>query len=224
MAAAVLRLRRLDGVERPAIATPVPAPGRVPIVLLDAGATVDCDPDWLVQWARLGAVLARVRHGVAAPRIGLLSNGEEATKGDALRKAVYPRLERIPGFVGNVEGNDLVGDRVDVVVTDGFTGNVALKSLEGAARAMVGVVKDCLFATPESRAAAEVILPAFLETYEEHDPESTGGALLAGVDGVCVISHGSSTARAIRQAVGVAERCASAGIVEQLKATLRDAG
>jgi phosphate acyltransferase len=224
MAAAVLRLRRLEGIERPAIATPVPAPGRRPLVLVDAGANVDCDPAWLVQWARMGVVLARVRHDIAEPRVGLLSNGEEATKGDSLRKAVFPLLAALPGFVGNVEGGDLVGDRADVVVTDGFTGNVALKALEGAAQAIVGIVKECLFATPETRAAADVILPEFLTTYLQHDPESTGGALLAGVDGVCVISHGSSTARAIRQAVGVAAQCAAAGIVEQLKATLRDAG
>jgi phosphate acyltransferase len=219
----VLRMRRLDGVERPAIATPVPAIGRAPVVLLDTGANVDCDPTWLVQWARMGVVLARVRHGITTPRVGLLSNGSEPGKGDALRKEVFPLLASVPGFVGNVESGDLIGSRVDVVVTDGFSGNIALKALEAAAAAVVGMVRDCVLATPENRAAGEVLLPSFLDAYTSADPETTGGALLAGVDGVCVVSHGSSSARAIRQAVGVAAQCAAAGIVGQLTAAIDDA-
>ena len=127
MAAALLRIGRIRSVARPAIATPIPVPGQPSQVLVDSGATVDCAPEWLAQFARMGREYARARLGVDEPRIGLLSNGEEAGKGDELRKKTYALLEGIPGFVGNVEGRDFMRPGVDVIVTDGFTGNVALE-------------------------------------------------------------------------------------------------
>src|SRR5207248_4739505 len=131
----------IKGVSRPAIATPIPVPGGTPTILLDAGANSECQAEWLVQFAQMGAVLARERYGIAVPKVGLLSIGEEAEKGNPLVKETHGLLKDAPlgqaDFVGNVEGRDLMTDEVDVVVTDGFTGNVALKTLEGGMRALV---------------------------------------------------------------------------------------
>lgn len=224
MGAAVLRMRRLKGVARPAIAVPIPVPGSTPTVLLDAGATVDCRPEWLVQFARMGTEYARLRYGCEAPRVGLLSSGEEPGKGDELRKGAHALLAELPGFVGNVEGRDVMTDAVDVVVTDGFTGNVLLKGFEGALRMMVDLVFGVLSATDEGKQAAEVIMPSLLEAAADLDPDATGGAMLLGVDGVCVISHGSSSARAIVNAVRVADDCVGAGIVKRMKEAISYAG
>ena len=224
MASALLRMGRLKGVGRPAVAAPVPVPGSTPTVLVDAGATVDCRPEWLEQFARMGSVYARVRWGLENPRIGLLSNGEEPGKGDELRKQAFERLQSVDGFIGNVEGRDLMSDRVDVAVTDGFTGNVALKAMEGSLRALVGLVFGALDADDEVRRAAEVVMPRLLEAAEPLDPDATGGAMLLGVDGVCVISHGSSSARAILNAVRVASDCVEAQIVDRIKEAIAHAG
>ncbi|MFZ4515463.1 MAG: phosphate acyltransferase PlsX [Acidimicrobiia bacterium] len=212
MAGALLRMGRLEGVARPAIAVPVPVPGSRPQLLVDGGATVDCAPEWLVQHARLGRAYARVRLGQDEPTIGLLSNGEEPGKGDELRKKVFPLLEAVPGFIGNCEGRDLVSNRPDVVVTDGFTGNIALKTLEGAMKAIAGMVFGVL-SRPELKDAAKVIAPALLEAAGELDPEATGGAALLGLNGVCIISHGSSGPRAIVNAIRVAAESYEADLV-----------
>src|SRR4051812_42245870 len=140
MASALLRMGRIKGVSRPAIATPIPVPGGTPTVLLDAGANAECQPQWLVQFAQMGAGFAHERYGTVRPKVGLLSIGEEATKGNPLVKETYPLLaaaDLAGEFVGNVEGRDIMTDGVDVVVTDGFTGNVALKTLEGGLKALV---------------------------------------------------------------------------------------
>jgi phosphate acyltransferase len=231
MASALLRMGRIKGVARPAIATPIPVPGAdTPTVLLDAGANAECNPEWLVQFAQMGAVYARDRFGIAAPKVGLLSIGEEPTKGSPLVKDTH-KLLADPSwigstgavFVGNVEGRDIMTEDVDVVVTDGFTGNVALKTLEGAMRALV----DALFATFESsdeaRAGAEQLMPALLPLYASLDPENTGGAMLLGVDGVCIISHGSSSARAIVNALRVASELVSGSITDHLKTAITPA-
>ncbi len=225
MAAALLRMGRVKGVARPAIAVPIPVPGHRPQLLVDAGATVDASPEWLVQFARMGAAYARVRLGIEAPSVGLLSNGEEPGKGDELRKRAYPLLRDVPGFVGNVEGRDFMHpDVADVIVTDGFTGNVALKSLEGALRSLAGLVFRVLEATPETRDASQVVLPHLLEAAEAYDPDLTGGAVLLGLNGVCVISHGSSSARAIVNAVEVAADCVTSRVVDRVKEAVVDAG
>ena len=225
MAAALFRLGRIPGVARPAIGVPIPVPGAEhPQILVDAGATVDCRPEWLVQFARLGAEYARVRFGIDEPRVGLLSNGEEPGKGDSLRKEAAALLADVKGFAGNVEGRDLANDGFDVVVTDGFTGNIALKTLEGALRMFAGLVFRVLDSTDEAREAARVILPLLLDAAADRDPYATGGAMLLGVDGVCVISHGSSSAKAIVNAIRVAHDGAAAGVVGRLGEAVASAG
>jgi len=218
MAAALLRMGRVRGVARPAIAVPIPVPGgRHPQLLIDGGSTVDCTPEWLAQFARMGREYARTRLGVDEPTVGLLSNGEEPGKGDELRKQTFALLEDLPGFQGNVEGRDIMHGTVDVLVTDGFTGNVVLKAVEGALRAAVNLVFGVLDSTPEAKEAGKVITPLLLDAASVLDPDETGGAVLLGVDGVCVISHGSSSARAIVSAVKVADECIEAGVVGRLK-------
>ncbi len=223
MAAALLRMGRIRGIARPAIAVPIPRPGGVPQLLVDGGATVDCSPEWLVQFAAMGRAYARVRLGIDDPSIGLLSNGEEPGKGDDLRKQTFALLKGTPGFVGNVEGRELMSAWPDVIVTDGFTGNVALKSLEGAVRRVADLVFGVL-GRDELEDAARVVAPALLEVAGDLDPDNTGGALLLGVNGVCVISHGSSSARAVVNAVRLGRDCAAAGIVDRLKESIGRAG
>lgn len=227
MASALLRMGRIKGVARPAIATPLPVPSGGHTVLLDAGANAECQADWLVQFAQMGSVFARERYGVADPRVGLLSIGEEASKGTPLVKEANALLQEggwaeVSGghFIGNVEGRDLMTGEVDVVVTDGFTGNVALKTLEGAMRALVGELTGIFFATEENTKAAEVLLPALQPLVEQLDPDFTGGAMLLGVKGVCIISHGSSSAQAVVNAVKVGGEMVSGDLVGSLTAAI----
>jgi glycerol-3-phosphate acyltransferase PlsX len=223
MAAALLRIGRIKGVLRPAIGIPIPVPGHHPQILVDGGATVDCAPDWLATFAVLGRSYAQSRLGVDEPRLGLLSNGEEAGKGDELRKQVFPLLERLPGFVGNVEGRDFMHPGVDVIVTDGFTGNIALKSIEGAIRGTAALVYAAL-ENPEIKDAVEVVMPHLLAAATELDPDQVGGAVLLGIDGVCVVAHGSSNATAIVSSVSRAVECVQLGVVERAKEAVRNAG
>jgi glycerol-3-phosphate acyltransferase PlsX len=224
MAAALLRMGRVRGISRPAIAVPIPVPGgEHPQLLIDGGSTVDCTPEWLAQFARIGREYARTRLAVDEPTIGLLSNGEEPGKGDELRKETFALLEDLPGFQGNVEGRDIMHGTVDVMVTDGFTGNVVLKAVEGALRAAVNLVFGVLDSTPEAKEAGKVLTPLLLDAASVLDPDETGGAVLLGVNGVCVISHGSSSARAIVNAVKVADECIETGVVGRLKGAI-DAG
>jgi glycerol-3-phosphate acyltransferase PlsX len=196
-------------------------------VLLDAGANADAQAEWLLQWAQMGAVFARDRFGLDVPKVGLLSIGEEPGKGDALRKETFGLLDdpawaelATATFAGNVEGRDLMAPGIDVVVTDGFTGNVALKTLEGAMRALVGAILGSFDTDDATRAAGEVLMPALLPLYGQLDPDATGGAMLLGVDGVCIISHGSSSGTAIVNAARVAKEMLEADVVERLRAAV----
>ncbi|MGA1298887.1 MAG: phosphate acyltransferase PlsX [Ilumatobacteraceae bacterium] len=222
MASALLRMGRIKGVSRPAIATPIPVPGGTPTVLLDAGANAEVQADWLVQFAQMGSVYAEYRYGISSPRVGLLSIGEEPGKGDSLRKEAYELLSVAPGidFIGNVEGRDVMSDAVDVVVTDGFTGNVVLKTLEGGMKTLVRALMDAFSSKPEYKGHADVLLPALLPLYESVDPDTTGGAILLGVDGVCIISHGSSSARAIVNGIKVAADMVERDIVGRIRAAI----
>jgi glycerol-3-phosphate acyltransferase PlsX len=224
MAAALLRMGRIKGAARPAIAVPVPVPGRESQIMVDGGANVDCAPEWLRQFAVMGTEYARVRMQIETPRVGLLSNGEEAGKGDELRKQAHALLAGLPGFIGNVEGRDFMHDTVDVIVTDGFTGNVALKTIEGAIRGTARLVFDTLTATPEIRRAAEGVMPALLDAADMLDPDSEGGCVLLGIGGVCIISHGSSNARAIENATRRAIDCVESHVVERVKEAIARAG
>jgi glycerol-3-phosphate acyltransferase PlsX len=229
MAAALLRFGRIKGVHRPAIAIPIPVFGDDRLQLLvDGGATVDPDPGWLVEWGELARAYARVRLGVPEPTIALLSNGEEAGKGDALRKRASELFADVKGFVGNVEGRDLARRSADVIVTDGFTGNVTLKTLEGAVMGLAGMVFGVVDepGTPWA-GAAEALKLRLLEAAAPLLPDNTGGALLLGVEGVCIISHGSSSATAIVNAARVARDCVRADVVTKLRdavGALNDAG
>jgi glycerol-3-phosphate acyltransferase PlsX len=216
---------RVKGVNRPAIATPIPVPGHTPTVLLDAGANAEVQPDWLVQFGVMGSIYAARRFGINNPRVGLLSIGEEPGKGDTLRKEAYELLSVAPGinFIGNVEGRDIMTDDVDVVVTDGFTGNVALKTLEGSLKSIINSLLAAFDSSDEARAAATALWPSLLPLYDSLDPENTGGAMLLGVDGVCIISHGSSSDRAMVNAVRVAADMVNADVVGHIAATVRPA-
>ena len=221
MASALLRMGRIKGVKRPAIATPIPVPGSTPTVMLDAGANAEVEAAWMTQFALMGTVYARARFGIDKPRVGLLSIGEEPGKGDTLRKETYELLSVASGinFIGNVEGRDIMTPDVDVVVTDGFTGNVALKTLEGTMRM---IVKE-LFASigePQYKEHTEALMPALLNLYAKFDPDSTGGAILLGVDGVCIISHGSSSARAMLNGIKVAKDMVDCNMVSMISEAL----
>jgi glycerol-3-phosphate acyltransferase PlsX len=222
---AVLRLGRFKGVPSPAIAVPIPVPGHHPQLLVDGGAVVDPSPERFVQYALMGREYAQARWDIAEPRVGLLSNGEEAGKGDELRKLAYPLLETVPGFIGNVEGRDFMhADKVDVIVTDGFTGNVALKSIEGALRAASSVIFGVFEQSSEAREAAKVMMGPLLDAASDFSPDVVGGAVLLGIKGLTVISHGSSSARAITNAVGIAADCARLGMVDRVREAVADAG
>ena len=226
MAAALLRWGRLKGVHRPAIALPLPVIGTDRMQLLvDGGATVNPEPAWLVEWAVLAHEYARVRLAIDEPTVGLLSNGEEPGKGDAVRKQAYDLFADIKGFIGNVEGRDLMTAHADVIVTDGFTGNVVLKALEGSLMGLAGLVFGVVDepGTPWADAATALKL-RLLEAAAPLMPDNTGGGMLLGVKGVCVISHGSSNANAVVNATRVARDCLAANVVERLARAVSLAG
>ena len=223
VAAALFTLGRLRGMSRPALAAVIPAKAGE-LVFLDAGATTEATPDLLAQFALAGTAFARARLGLASPRVGLLSIGEEAGKGDDLRRAAFAALSALPlDFVGNVEGRDVpYGGRADVVVTDGFTGNVLAKGLEGAATMLTALVHEVLTATPERRRAAEPLLPALAEATAHMSPDGLGGAMLVGVKGVVVVGHGASTAEGVASCVRVAAQASRHGVVPRTAAALAE--
>jgi glycerol-3-phosphate acyltransferase PlsX len=223
MASALLRMGRIPGVGRPAIATIIPVPGGRPTVLLDAGANAEVQAEWLVQFAQMGSIFAQLRLEIDRPRVGLLSIGEEPGKGDTLRKEAYDLLAVAGGidFIGNVEGRDVMSDTCDVIVTDGFTGNVVLKTLEGAMRTVITALMAAFSADPANAAHAEALLPSLMPLYRSLDAETYGGAMLLGTDGVCIISHGSSSPTAITNAVGVARDMVAADVVGRIAAAIR---
>jgi phosphate acyltransferase len=220
MASALLRMGRVKGVNRPAIATPIPVPGDRPNILLDAGANAEVQADWLVQFARMGSIYARHRFGIESPRVGLLSIGEEPGKGDSLRKEAYELLLAAPGieFIGNVEGRDLMKKTADVIVTDGFTGNVALKTLEGGLKVLFNALLTAFASKPEYKEHADALLPALLPLHAQMSPDTQGGAVLLGVDGICIISHGSSGETAMVNAIKLAEEMVRTGLVAEITA------
>ena len=228
MASALLRMGRMKGVARPAIATPIPVLGSTPTVMLDAGANAECTPEFLVQFAQMGAVYSRERYGIAHPRVGLLSIGEEDGKGNTLAKEANAMLRSGAAgpnvqFIGNVEGRDIMTDEVDVVVTDGFTGNVVLKTLEGGMKFFATKIFEAFLSSDETKAAAKILLPALAPLTESLDPNTYGGAMLLGVNGVAIISHGSSNAMAILNACNVARDMVQVGLVDALRAAVSPA-
>ncbi|HEV2620166.1 MAG TPA: phosphate acyltransferase PlsX, partial [Acidobacteriaceae bacterium] len=194
MATAKMVLGMLGGVHRPALATIIPTITGSPSFLLDVGANVDCDPDNLRQFAVMGHMYARNVLHIANPRLGLLSIGEEDTKGNQLTHDTFPLLRALPGvnFIGNVEGRDLFNGRTDVAVCDGFVGNVAIKSIEGAAHLITATLREALKSTVTSQVGALLSRRAFSDFKKRLDYSEYGGAPLLGVRGVCIVGHGSS--------------------------------
>ncbi len=213
--------QRLPGVLRPAIAALVPGPTG-PTVLLDAGANVDCKPEHLVQFARMGSALATAAHGVSQPRVGVLSNGAEEGKGTDLTRATTAALadlERIDS-VGNIEPKDVFSGAADVVVTDGWSGNILLKTAEAVARHLTGVVRDAAHSTAFARVGGLLLRPALRKAMAPLDHRQVGGALLLGIDGTALIGHGSADARAVASALRLAERLVREGLLHRIRESL----
>jgi glycerol-3-phosphate acyltransferase PlsX len=225
MAAATFGLRRLHGVQRPALAVQLPIPGRS-VLFLDVGANVAVRTSHLVQFAFLGAAFSEAVLGVVRPRVGLLSVGEEAGKGTESVAAAHDLLSEAPGidFVGNLEGRDIPAAAADVVVTDGFTGNVALKLMEGTARLVVGAIRDAARSSPLAAAGGLMMRPALGGLRRELDPDTTGGAILLGLRGIAVVGHGSSGPEGVANVVRLAARSVEQRAVERTAALLERGG
>jgi glycerol-3-phosphate acyltransferase PlsX len=220
MAAALFRMGRIKGVERPAIAIPMPAlPPNTPCLLLDAGANSDCTPFHLQQFGLMGKHYMEGLYGLEEARVGLLNIGTEPGKGNDFVKQVYDLLEADEAlkFVGNVEGKHLFLGGADVAVTDGFTGNVALKAAEGVAVLLSKLIKQEALRTLPNKLVAQLAKPLIKKAYSAVDHEEFGGALLLGLNGICVIAHGSSSSRAINNAIRVAKQGVEAQVVERMQ-------
>lgn len=217
LAGGMFRLGRINGVERPALAPLLPN-GKGFFCLIDCGANVDCLPQYLPQFGVMGSAYMRCVRGVEKPRVGLVNIGAEAEKGNALSKAAYPLMEKAPfHFVGNIEGRDITADLADVVVSDGFSGNLILKFMEGVAGTLLGMVKRELLADTRGKIGALISKPAFGRIKKAMDYTEVGGAPLLGVKGVVVKAHGSSNAHAIACAVGQAALMARKGLVQAIE-------
>lgn len=225
MATAKMVLGTLPGLDRPALAAVFPTALGTAAILLDVGANVDCSPENLEQFAVMGDIYFRSIFGTRRPRIGLLSIGEEESKGNDLTRQAFQLLKQLPlNFVGNVEGRDLYNGQVDVIVADGFVGNVALKVSEGVAHLVRAILKESLRATITRQVGYLLSRSAFTDFKKRLDYSEYGGAPLLGVKGVCIVSHGSSNANAIKNAVRVASEFAQNGVnqkIEQGLAQLR---
>src|SRR3954452_10474897 len=225
LAAAVLHIKRIRGVHRPAVAALIPVPGGQPTLMLDVGANVEVRPEHLVQFAYMGAQFMEGVHGVANPRVGILSIGEEAKKGTEEVVAAHARLaEGGLNFVGNVEGNDVLAGVADVIVTDGFTGNVALKLMEGTASRVTGAIREAIRSGMLSTVGGVLIRGKVAGLREQIDPNAHGGAILLGVRKPVVIAHGNSTAEGIANAVRLAQRAVDEQMVEKTAGRLQSAG
>lgn len=205
MATAKMVLGALPGVDRPSLAAVFPTALGTAAILLDVGANVDCKPDNLCQFAVMGEIYCRQMLGIRRPRVGLLSIGEEESKGNELTREAFQLLKQLPlNFVGNVEGRDLYNGKVDVIVADGFVGNVALKTSEGVANLVRYVLKESLRTTITRQVGYLLSRSAFADFKKRLDYSEYGGAPLLGVKGACIITHGSSNANAIKNAIRVA--------------------
>jgi glycerol-3-phosphate acyltransferase PlsX len=228
MTAALFAIKRAHGVHRPALAVQIPVPGAEgpPLLLLDCGANTDVRPQHLIQFAFLGSAFSRAVLGAESPRVALLSVGEEQKKGRVDVVEAHAALSGAQGirFTGNLEGRDLLSGEADVVVTDGFTGNVTLKTLEGTARAVAEAVRSAARSNPLAAAGGLLLRPALAGLRRGMDPNSVGGAILLGLRGVAVVAHGSSTPEGIANAVRLADRAVSERAVERTAELLEASG
>ncbi len=223
MAIAKMVLGKVPGVDRPALSAVFPSHKGSPIVVLDVGANVDCEPAMLAQFGLMGQIYSRLVLKVKNPRVGLLSIGEEEHKGNALTRDVTPLLKDLAlDFIGNVEGRDLFSGHADVIICDGFVGNVALKVAEGLAEMMSRMLKESLSATISSKIGYALSRSAFKDFKKRTDYSEHGGAPLLGVKGVCIICHGRSDANAIKNAVRVAGEFASSNMNQRIEEELRE--
>jgi glycerol-3-phosphate acyltransferase PlsX len=230
LAAGTFNVKRAQGIYRPALALPLPVPGS-PVTLLDVGANAEARREHLVQFAFMGAALARTVLGVERPRVGLLSNGEEPERGSELLRDAHAELcERVAGgldafeFLGNLEGGDLVGGRADVVVTDGLTGNIALKLMEGVSQTMLDAIRAAARSSPRGQLGGLLLRGALRGFREEIDPEASGGAYLLGLRRLGVVPHGRFSRGGFAQAILRAERGATDDLVGQTQLALAQAG
>jgi glycerol-3-phosphate acyltransferase PlsX len=224
MAAALFRLGRLPGVKRPALSVLYPTT-HGSCVVLDVGANTDCKPEWLLQFGVMGSAFARTALGMAEPRVGIVSNGEEEGKGSTLIKEAYQLLKNSSlNFVGNVEGKDIPLGLADVVVTDGLTGNVIIKLSEGLTKFLTGVIQKEIKSGAVTAVGGMLARPAFQRAKKALDYTETGGAPLLGVDGVVFIGHGRSNAKAIKNGIGGAQRAAAGGMLAAIAESLPEMG
>ncbi|MDH3944324.1 MAG: phosphate acyltransferase PlsX [Anaerolineae bacterium] len=220
MGMGLARLGRIRGIKRPALSALFPvANGHC--VVADIGANAECKPEYLLQFAIMGAVYAQKLIGVENPRVGLLSNGEEPGKGNQLTKESYKLLEQSDlNFIGNVEGKELFGGEADVVVTDGFTGNILLKTSEAVAKLLVDRLRSELTANPLRQAGALLAKPAFQAIKKQLDPTEVGAVPLLGLDGLVLVAHGRSNAKAMFNALKLAHQAVSVDMMESLRSAI----
>jgi len=228
LAAGLFNMRRDRGIYRPALALPVPIPGGRPVLLLDVGANVSCRPEHLVQFAYMGSAFAQAVMGLESPRVALLSNGEEPAKGTPELVAVHAQLagERGRGlnFIGNVEGTQVTESVADVVVMDGFTGNITLKLIEGVSGRTVRAIRDAAMSSPRAKLGGLLLAPAVRRLREEIDPEGPGGAYLLGLRQLGVVAHGRFTRHGFERAIAVAARGVHEDVIGRTRAALAAAG
>lgn len=214
LAGGMFRLGRIPGVERPALAPLMPN-GKGHFLLIDCGANVDCKPEYLQVFGVMGDAYMKGVMGMKEPRVGLINIGAEAEKGNALVKATYPLMEKAPyKFVGNVEARDITGDVADVLVADGFTGNVVLKFMEGMAGTLMGIIKNEMMGDTRSKLGALMAKPAFRRVKKLMDYQEVGGAPLLGVQGAVVKAHGSSNGHAFSCAIGQLVKMINGNVVD----------
>lgn len=223
MAAATLVVGRIKGVNRPALATVLPSGKKTPTILLDVGANADCKPQNLLQFALMGQAYAESVFEIAHPSVGLLNIGEEEAKGSQLAQDAYQLMkEKVQNFAGNVEGRDVLAGKVDVIVTDGFTGNVALKLLEGTTSTLLKKIKEALMSSFVTKLCALPLMGAMRGLRDDLDPDKYGGAPLLGVSGVCAIGHGSSNATAIKNGILVTAKAARNDLAQKMAAKFEE--
>ena len=218
LAAATLVVGRIKGVARPALCTIIPSPKK-PVVMCDVGANADCKPAYLVQFAQMASTYAEKVVGIADPKVALLNIGSEDTKGSKFAQETFALLkEEVPQFIGNAEGCDILSGEPDVYVTDGFTGNVCIKTIEGVTKMLFGEMKKIMLANPATKLGALSMKSGLSELKEQVSPDSYGGAPILGVKGACLVGHGSSNADAIKNGILTAARTVRldvCGIIEQ---------
>jgi glycerol-3-phosphate acyltransferase PlsX len=223
MAFAIFTLGRIPGVDRPAIATLHPRMGEGVSILLDAGGTVDCKPTHLTQFALMGNAFASTVLGIDSPKVGILSNGEEETKGNELTREAHTLIKEFGiNYLGYVEGTDMYNGKTDVIVSDGFVGNIALKISEGVADFIFEFFREGIRKSLKARVGYLLLKDLFKEFQRKADYSETGGAPLLGVDGVCIICHGKSNEKAMRNAILLAKKFVEKGLKQSINEAMQE--